>query len=231
MHAQFTTFTLGCFFLLILGLQNHVPRTSLVTNNIEKRINSYLHTGETLLQEGDIVLRMNRDPFSEFIRYFNKKEKSFSHAGLVMRDGGALLIYHMASEEGNPKKLMLKQKLARFADPRHNSGYAIYRYPLTGPELKNMRHLLNHWYQLPVHFDNAFNLATDDELYCSEMVQKALVAGTHNRIKINSTTLNNLEANAIKVYYKLPSRPGMQIIAIDNLYVNDACVNIARFTY
>lgn len=231
MLIHFRHSTLGCFCMLLLGFQYHTPGTLPTKNDIENRINSYLQTGEALLQEGDIVLRMNQDPFSEFIRYFNKKDKSFSHAGLVMQDRGVLMIYHMASEHGNPKQLMLKQKLARFADPHHNSGYAIYRYSFTAPELNNMRSLLNDWHQLPVHFDTAFNLATDDELYCSEMVQKAIVTGTNNRIKIASTTLNSLEANAIKVYYKVPSRPGMQIIAIDDLYMNAACVKVARFSY
>ncbi len=231
MTLHFTPAAMGCFFMLTLVTQDHIPAASSTPGSIESRINSYLHTGETLLKEGDIVLRMNQDPFSEFIRHFNKKDKQFSHAGLVIKDQGELMIYHMASEEGNPKKLMLKQKLAVFADPRKNSGYAIYRYAFTEPELEKMRRLVNHWYRLPVHFDTAFNLASDNELYCSEMLQKAIVKSTNNRVKIGASTLNSLQANAIRVYYKLPSTPGMKIIAIDDLYVNAACVNIARFIY
>lgn len=231
MHLPFKCIMSACFCMLLLAFQHNAPRTGATTNNIKNRIESYLRRGETLLKEGDIVLRMNQDPFSEFIRYFNKKDKSFSHAGLVINDGGSLMIYHMASEHGNPMKLMLKQKLSRFADPRHNSGYAIYRYAFSQKELNKIRSLLNDWYQLPVHFDTAFNLATNNELYCSEMVQKAIVTGTHNRIKITSTSLNSVEANAIKAYYNLPSKPGMEIIAIDDLYMNAACVKVAGFSY
>jgi hypothetical protein len=217
--------------MLIIALQNKTPGASTGTQDIENRINGYLQTGESLLKEGDIVLRMNQDPFSEFIRYFNKKDKKFSHAGLVIRDRGELMIYHMACEEGNPMKLMLKQKLAKFADPHHNYGYAIYRYKFTEAELNSMRRQVNYWYNLPVHFDTAFNLASDNELYCSEMLQKAICKGTHNRIKISATTLNIVEAKAISAYYKLPSQPGMKIIAIDDLYVNAECINIAGYTY
>lgn len=231
MYLKFLPITLICFFMLIIAFQHNAPGASPGTQNIENRINGYLQTAETLLKEGDIVLRMNQDPFSEFIRYFNKKDKQFSQAGIVIRDKGELMIYHMASEEGNPQKLMLKQKLARFADPHHNYGIAIYRFKFTERELNSMRRQVNYWYNLPVHFDTAFNLASDNELYCSEMVQKAICKGTHNRIKISSTTLGNLEAGAISAYYKLPSQPGMKIIAIDDLYVNAECINIARYTY
>ncbi|MEO6405701.1 MAG: YiiX/YebB-like N1pC/P60 family cysteine hydrolase [Ferruginibacter sp.] len=231
MYAKFIPVILGCCIMFILAFQHSVPATLTGADDIENRINGYLQTGEELLKEGDIVVRMNHDPFSEFIRYFNKKDKRFSHAGIVIRDGKQLMICHMASEEGNPMKLMLKQKLAQFADPHHNYGYAIYRYTFTEPELDSMRRLLNYWCRLPVHFDTAFNLASDNELYCSEMVQKAILKSTQNRIKISSTSLNSLEANALRSYYKIPLKPGMQIIAIDDLYVNVACKNIAGFTY
>ncbi len=231
MHVPFRPLAYGYFCILLLTFQHHASSTSPGTRAIENRINSYLQTGESLLREGDIVVRLNQDPFSEFIRYFNKKDKQFSHAGLAIQDQGRLMIYHMASEAGNPRQLMLKQKLARFADPHQNSGYAIYRYPFSPAELQQMRRLLNEWHQLPVHFDTAFNLATDRELYCSEMVQKAIATSTQNRIKIGTTALNKLEANALRAYYKLPSQPGMQIIAIDDLYMNAACKNIAGFRY
>ncbi len=231
MYAKLKPVIQACCFMLILAFKHNLPGTSQGAYEIENRINGYLQTGERLLKEGDIVVRMNNDPFSEFIRYFNKKDKKYSHAGIVIRDRGALMVYHMASEEGNPMKLMLKQKLAHFADPHHNSGYAIYRYTFTAPELDSMRLLLNYWYRLPVHFDTAFNLASDNELYCSEMVQKAILKSTKTRIKLSSTTLNSLEANVISSYYRLPSKQGMQIIAIDDLYVNASCKKIAGFTY
>ena len=231
MYVKFIPVSIGCFLMFIFIFPHNIPGASTGKQDIKTRIESYLQTGETLLKEGDIVLRMNKDPFSEFIRYFNKKDKNFSHAGLVVRDSEELMIYHMASEDGNPMKLMRKQSLADFADPHHNFGYAIYRYKLTKPELNTIREQVKNWYNLPVHFDTAFNLTSDNELYCSEMVQKAITKGTYSRIKIHSTTLNTLQANAIRAYYKLNSQSGMKIIAIDDLYVNAECRKIAQYTF
>ncbi|MEO6228611.1 MAG: YiiX/YebB-like N1pC/P60 family cysteine hydrolase [Ferruginibacter sp.] len=232
MHSNFFSLTsLGCCFILMIAFLHEDSVSNSGADAIESRINGYIQTGAALLKEGDIVVRMNQDPASEFIRYFNKKDKKFSHAGLAIKDKGALMIYHMASEDGNPMKLMLRQKLDVFAEPRHNYGYAIYRYKLTASELNSMRQLIKYWYKLPVHFDTAFNLASDNMLYCSEMVQKAISKSTHNRIKISATNLNDLEAKVLNTYYKLPSQPGSKLIAIDDLYVNAECENIGQFSY
>ena len=49
---------------------------------------SMIKEGELLLKDGDIVTRLNQDPASYFIKNFNRNDKSYSHAGIVVIEKG-----------------------------------------------------------------------------------------------------------------------------------------------
>jgi hypothetical protein len=63
-------------------------------------------------------------------------------------------------------------------------------------------------------FDTQFNLASDDRMYCSEFVYKAIEQATNNKTVLPVTTINNIK-----------------FITLDNLFINPFCTEVKRVTY
>jgi hypothetical protein len=191
-----------------------------------------IREGQALLKEGDLVFRMNEDFTSQFIRQFNRKDKSFSHVGIILFENGRPFVYHMGTEN-NPQGLMQKDSLAAFCNPRHNRAYGIYRYALNPGELKTLKKSVLSWKESGVRFDSSFNLNSKDLMYCSEMVARGLGLATQGRIRIETTAPTALEARLFSVHLSTPYELAkkMKIIAIDNLYTNPACREVKRYEF
>ncbi len=194
---------------------------------------SLIRAGEPLLQEGDLVVRMNNDPMSFYIKNFNRKDKSYSHAGIVLMENGKPVIFHIVNGSNNQEEKMKKDSLGAFADPRQNSAYGIFRYKLAAGEINKLKEKIHQWYKQGVQFDPAFNLQTDDKMYCSEMVQKAIGYATHGRVAIAATALTERESLLFGAYAHLTaeSLKGMQVVAIDDLYLNENCEEVPGYKF
>lgn len=194
---------------------------------------SLIREGEPLLQEGDLVVRMNNDPMSFYIKNFNRKDPRYSHAGIVLMENGKPVIFHIVNGSVNADDKMKKDSLGAFADPRQNSAYGIFRYKLAAGEINKLKEKIQQWYKQGVSFDPAFNLQSDDKMYCSEMVRKALDFSTHGRIAIAATALTDREALLFGAYAHLKAEKmkGMQVVAIDDLYVNGNCGKVRVFKF
>lgn len=190
-----------------------------------------IRDGEALLQEGDLVVRLGQDPSSIIIKNFNRQDKSYSHAGLVLFENGLPFIFHIVNGEENPEGTLRKDSLSRFCNPKRNTSFGIYRYNLASAEIKKLKALIYDWKQKKVQFDSTFNMASNDKMYCSEMISKALAKATLNRIITGSTQLTKAEANSFSVYSKLPFSytSELRIVAIDNLYIHPFCRRIKKF--
>ncbi len=189
--------------------------------------------GQALLKEGDLVVRLNQDPASQFIKNFNRQDKSYSHAGIVLFEKGYPFIYHIVNGEENPGEKLKKDSLSGFCNPRKNLAYGIYRYELGEGEIKRLKALIYKWHAKGVQFDYQFNLKTDDKMYCSEMVRKALEKVTNKRIVIETTDLTPAEAGIFSAYMHLPLAytSQLKIVSIDNLYKTKSCKLIKEYTY
>ncbi len=194
---------------------------------------SMIKEGELLLKDGDIVTRLNQDPASYFIKNFNRNDKSYSHAGIVVIEKGYPFVYHIVNGEESPDEKMRKDSLNWFCNPRKNLAFGIYRYNFSTAEIINLKTILNKWYVKGLQFDRAFNLKTDYKMYCSEMISKLLLKATKNRIITGTTTLNSAEAKSCSIYMHLPLAytSNMQIVSIDNLYIHSYCSLIKKFDY
>jgi len=192
-----------------------------------------INEGQALVKEGDLVARLNGDPTSQYIRNFNRSDKSYSHAGIVLFENGHPCVYHIVNGEESPKGEMKKVSLSRFCDPRKNTAFGIFRYKLAASETKSLKNLILEWYAKGVRFDSTFNLTTDDRMYCSEMIGKALAKATDNKILIETTKLTTTEAKLFSVYAHLPFNytSKLRIVSIDNLYKNPSCYLIKEFNY
>ena len=191
-----------------------------------------IREGQALVKEGDLVFRMNEDFTSQFIRQFNRKDKSFSHVGIILFENGRPFVYHMGTEN-NPLGRMQKDSLPAFCNPRHNRAFGIYRYALDATELQSLKNRVLAWKESGVRFDSSFNLSSKDRMYCSEMVARGLELATQKRIRVETTTPTALEARLFSVHLSTPYELAkkMKIIAIDNLYIHPACREIKRYAF
>ena len=189
--------------------------------------------GKALLKDGDLVVRLNTDPSSQYLKNFNRRDKKYSHAGIVLFENGQPNIYHIVNGEENPDEKLKKDSLKRFCDPRKNFGYGIFRYKINAREIKTLRNLLHRWFKQGLQFDSTFNFITDDRMYCSEMISKALAYATNKRILIGTTRPTAIEADFFSAYMHLPYSytSKLEIVAIDNLYTNPFCRLVKEYDY
>jgi hypothetical protein len=189
--------------------------------------------GQALLKEGDLVLRNGNDLTSQFIKNFSKKDKSYSHSGLVFYKGNTPFVYHILATEGNDRSELVADSLATFCDPRHNSAFAIYRYNMEADELANLKASVLSWHKKGVQFDSVFNLKTDDRMYCSEMIKKGLEKATSGRIAF--PTIRPNQSEAVLAATRIPLTAGaieqLEIVPIDNLYMHPHCRLVQRFEF
>jgi hypothetical protein len=198
-------------------------------------INPYtmIENGQSLLREGDLVVRLNRDPSSRFIKNFNRHDKSYSHSGIVLFEHGYPYVFHIIYGEENPDGKLRMDSLRWFGNPTKNIAYGIFRYDMTAPEIKRLKHIIHSWYVKGVQFDNAFNLASDDKMYCSEMISKALAEATSKRMGFEPSKLSTAEAALFSAFTHLPLNytSNLRIVSIDELYMNPFCHLIKEYNF
>ena len=202
-----------------------------VTNRIDP--DSIIEQSLSLLEEGDLVVRMHKDPTSNYIRAFNRNDKSYSHAGIVLFEKGYPYIYHITNKSGEEDDLVKKEPLSQFCSQRRNEAYGIYRYNLSATEKNQLKGIMNGYIKNEVRFDERFDRSTNDKMYCSEMIAKLLAKATSGRILIRGTKPNIIEAGCFASYAKLPFDhvKGLEIIAMDNLYTLPSCRMVQSISF
>ena len=134
-----------------------------------------LPTLDQEIKDGDIVLRCGRDLTSEMMRQMNAGDRRFSHCGLMFTIDGKKMVFHSIGGEENPGSALRLEPLEQFFDTRKNLAAGYARMQLSEQERKKLKALLDSLFARKVPFDLSFDLHTDEALYCSEMVAKALL--------------------------------------------------------
>lgn len=203
----------GCFSYLCVALvavsllscnQNKPAGTTVqsVSDTVPDTNNARLvDSAISLLQTGDVVLRMGTGAQSMLLSRLNKTDKSFSHCGLVVVENGYPFVYHCIGGEDNPDARLKRDSAGRFFSPRYNTALGIARYIIdTGAEKAA---ILSYYHKHP-RFDLDFDLATDDAMYCTEFAWKVLTATTGDTAFLPVSELN-----------------GRRYVGTDNLYINN----------
>jgi hypothetical protein len=192
-----------------------------------------IRDGQSLVKDGDLIVRMNRDPMSRYIKNFNKHDKSYSHAGIILFEDGYPYVFNIMNGEENPGECLRRDSLSQFSSPRKNSAYGIFRYQLHEEELKKLHEIIQNWLSKKIRFDHAFDFRTNDRMYCSEMISKAIAEATGGRIVIESTRFTATEARLFAAYCHLSFdyTSKLEIIPIDALYTNPYCHAVKRYDY
>lgn len=187
--------------------------------------------GKNQLRDGDLVVRLHKSPASTLVRNFNRVDKSYSHAGIVLVENDCPMVYHITPSENNRKGNIRKDSFHLFCNPAENSAFGIYRYQLSSNELKRAKSILQQWFEQKVAFDPLFDLQTDDRMYCSEMVAKLIARATQQRLILGITTTSPLERELFRAKQHLPDSCGRQekVYSIDNLYMHNSCKCVLKF--
>jgi hypothetical protein len=209
---------------------------SLIERNVlpDKQPDAYemIREAEGKLQDGDLVVRLNTDPVSQLIRNYNRVDKRYSHAGIVFFHKGKPYIYHVVNGNENPGEFLRRDSIQKFCDPAQQLHFGIYRYRLSKQEKEKIRGYVLQWYRR-VSFDDQFDFTSDNKMYCSEMIAKALSRATQGRIIIGTTTPTRVQSMLFARFSKMPLEKvvRLKIVPIDQLYKNAWCTPVAEYKF
>jgi Permuted papain-like amidase enzyme, YaeF/YiiX, C92 family len=197
-----------------------------------------INTVKDSIREGDLVLRCGNDLISESLSDFSQKEKLFSHSGIAIMDNGTMYIYSNMAGDINPDEIMRRDVVDSFITPVHNIAVGIYRYDITTPELEKLKTIVHAHYINKLQFDMNFDLATDDKMYCAEMIAKSVEQATGQRIIFSKSLITpGLKEKYLKKLLDKKVIPSAKVadqrdyLALDNLYLNPHCREVKKIIF
>jgi hypothetical protein len=124
------------------------------------------------LLDGDIVFRRGVDVIGRMVLGYGDRAR-FSHVGMVVRVAGQTLVVHALPETPGDEGGVRVERLGSFSSPQRAEEVGYYRLGRLTPEQRREIHrfLLEH---VGAPFDLRFEYSTDDSMYCTELVLKAL---------------------------------------------------------
>lgn len=176
------------------------PAVRHVANTFNKHL---ADSAVSLLRSGYLVLRTGMGADSYLLCQINRKNKTYSHCGIVMVENGYPFVYHSIGGEDNPDERLRRDSAGFFFSPRYNFGFAIVKYDYDTLRIATLGKVVREYYKARPRFDMKFDLKTDDKLYCSEFVYKAVNRAMNDSQYIGTTTT-----------------PLRTFVGIDDLFIN-----------
>ncbi len=167
-----------------------------------------------IVKDGDLVLRSGTDAISNLFKRVNTRDKTYSHAGIVFIENGYPFVYNCIGTSEDPNAALKRDSLNSFIGPYDNSGYGVYRYQLTRKQLEQFHDVVVRYYKERRSFDPYFDLATDNALYCTEFIYKALIETTGNEKYLNTTHMANFS-----------------FVSVDNLFLKKGVKPVCKIVY
>jgi len=190
------------------------------------------------IREGDLVLRCGNDFISESLSDFSQKEKLYSHSGIAMMDNGTMYIYSNMAGDINPDEIMRRDLVDSFITPVHNIAIGVYRYDFTNTELEKLKTIAHTHYMNKLQFDMNFDLATNDKMYCAEMIAKSVEQATEKRIIFSKSLITpGLKEKYLKKLLEKKVIPSAKVaeqreyLALDDLYKNPHCREVTKIVF
>lgn len=212
----------GCLFVFATACNHassyhHLQLTHVDSATIKLKNESAfasIQNVKPLIQQGNMILRTGNDFTSESFRQLSLTDKTYSHCGIASIENDTVFVYHALGGEWNPDAKLRRDPLELFCNPEENRGFGVFSFNFDATQVKRLDSIVKAWYKKGVMFDMKFDLATNDRLYCAEFVSKAISSGTNNQISFSTTKINNFE-----------------FVAVDNLFLNQHCVEKKRISY
>ena len=220
------------------GENTSAKKPSPLPDSLLKERWKLMNTVKDSIRDGDLVLRCGNDFISESLSDFSQTEKLYSHSGVAIMDNGTMYIYSNMAGDINPDEIMRRDMVDSFITPVHNVAVGIYRYDITTTELEKLRNIIHEHYINKLQFDMNFDLATDDKMYCAEMIAKAVESATNKRIIFSKSLINDeLKGKYLKKLLQRKIVPSEKMAdqkeyyALDNLYLNPHCHEVSKIIF
>jgi hypothetical protein len=126
------------------------------------------------LRDGDLVFRRGHDAIGRIVLSHGDQPR-FSHVAMVVRGGDRTLVVHALPITPGEAGGVRVEPLERFSSPLRAADVGYYRpQGLTdGQRASLRRYLFDH---VGTPFDLRFAYSSDDAMYCTELVLKALAS-------------------------------------------------------
>lgn len=186
---------------------------------------------EKILQNGDLVMRSDDDLESLALQNFSNNDRTYSHSGIAFIEEGHFVIYHCMTGAENPSGSCRRDPVDSFIDPAKKTGFGIFRYQLSAQEIEKLHAITRSNHEAKIPFDISFNINSNDSLYCSEMIYKALKIATKNRVVLPTSILTNFKPKIVGYRYNQTFFKKFEYISLDNLYLNEFCKEVTSVKY
>jgi hypothetical protein len=128
---------------------------------------------ENLLHNGDLVFRRGRS-IESFAVYMADDCRKYSHVGMVVKiNGKAYIVHAVPAESKNDKGFVKMETPEQFLSADKASEFAVYRSGFSYRQLNMVAQQALNFYKSKCTFDNDYDLSTEKQLYCTELVLKA----------------------------------------------------------
>lgn len=212
----------GCLILFIAACNNSPTYKSYVPTSLDsarqqayvERAGKELITIKRFVKSGDVVTRTGNDFTSQSLRNLNQRDRTYSHCGIASIEHDTIFIYHALGGDFNPDQKIRRDPIERFAHPSANKGIGVFRFIVADSIVQRITTAARCFYQKEVMFDMAFDLASDNRMYCTEFVYKSIQIASGNEVPIHHSRIREFE-----------------FIGVDDIFLHPKCRKQAELIF
>ena len=170
------------------------------SNNSNQIQNSILALSKLNLQSGDLIFRRGTSIESQIV-LLTDQNSEYSHVGMIYKINGKLFVIHTVPKEDDADPGYIKlESIDEFLSEGKAARVAVYRLVQNFPDKLNIAgsYAYNCYFN-KYCFDSNYNLTTDTELYCTELIWKAYKCAGIDLVNNRLKNINVIVANKIMI--------------------------------
>ncbi len=152
-------------------------------------------------QNGDIITRRGRGIWSAISPAFSSTDSRYSHIGIVEKTGEGLYVIH-AHGDPDGKGAVSRDPIEDFLED--SVYWGLYRFRLSPEAIEKITNMARSYVEKGRTFDASFSLESEDALYCSELVWRAV----HDAINVDLVPRKNRTL-------------GIDFVGVDDIFLSD----------
>jgi hypothetical protein len=170
------------------------------TTNSIKNQNSVLALRKLNLQNGDLIFRRGTSIESQIV-LLTDQDSEYSHVGMIYKIKDKLFVIHTVPKENDADPGYIKlESIDDFLSEGKAARVAVYRLVQNSSEKINIASSYAYnCYIKKLCFDNNYDLVTDAQLYCTELIWKAYKKAGVDLVCSRLRNINFIIANRIMI--------------------------------
>ena len=132
------------------------------------------------VEDGALILSSGTDTRAKLFMGANRRDTTYSYAGIVLIENGYPFVYHVAVPSSKTNGGLRRDSLEFFVDPKSHTGFGIYRLPLTAAQKSALKTEIDSSYRKGIAFDGYFDLHSEEAMYNTEFVYQMVKRATKN---------------------------------------------------